>query len=151
MPAGSTQNKLWTLDFGRLDIFCVTQKREQREERAQNVFAFGNPRDRFDVQRMPREQRGDEGAWPDFSRQPEQKREKQRRVHRVKQDADEVVCAGIQAEELAVGHVRNPGERMPVAGVKGGERPAEVRPVQAVFDERIFGDVVGVVIVDKRV
>ena len=59
--------------------------------------------------------------------------------------------AGVRAEQLAVEHVRKPGERMPVAGMNGGEGPAEAGQRQAAFDERVFGDVVRVVVTHKRV
>ena len=54
--------------------------------------------------------------------------------------------AGVEAEHLAVGHVREPGERMPVARVKGRERPLDPGPRQAVLNERIFGDVIVVIV-----
>ena len=44
-----------------------------------------------------------------------------------------------------------PREGMPVACVKGGERPFDVRPIQPAFDVRIFRDVVRVVVIDKLI
>ena len=40
------------------------QKREQSEERAQNILAFRHPRHRFHVQRMQGKQRRDKRAPP---------------------------------------------------------------------------------------
>ena len=98
------------------------------------------------MQRMPGEQRGHKGAGPQRIRQPEQQHEKQERVGRVKQDVDAMMRAGVQAEQLAVQHVRKPGQRMPVAGVPGREGPFDAGPGQAVLDHLIFGDVIVVVI-----
>ena len=40
-------------------------QREQPEKCAQDVLAFGRPRDGFDVQRMPGKQRRDKRAAPE--------------------------------------------------------------------------------------
>ena len=83
-----------------------------------------------------------------FHRSPQQY-EEQRGVGGVQQHVDEVHRARIQAEQRAVRHVRQPRERMPVAGVVRGECLRDVRPVQTVFDEPIFRDVFWVVIVHE--
>ena len=44
-------------------------------------------------------------------------------VRRVEDDVHQMMPAGVQAEELAVEHVRKPGERMPVARMKMGKGP----------------------------
>lgn len=70
----------------------------------------------------------------------------------MKENVDEVMPGWTQTEELAVGHVRDPGQRMPVVGVTGRfERPNDVRPGQAAFDVRVVQDVIGVVVVQKTV
>ena len=40
-------------------------------------------------------------------------------------DVGQVVSAGVQSIELAVQHVRKPGQGMPVVGMAGGEGPAD--------------------------
>ena len=47
--------------------------------------------------------------------------------------------------------MRKPGERMPVAGVEGGERPFYRGPPQTSLNVRVLGDVIDVVHVDERV
>jgi len=123
----------------------VAQQRDQRKKSAQHVLALGDPRDGFDVHRMPREQRGDECGRPQFAGQPQQQREQQRHVCRVKQGVDEVRPGGIQAEHAAVNHVREPGERMPVAGGHRGESPFHAGPRHAVLHDGLVGNVKAVV------
>jgi len=55
--------------------------------------------------------------------QPRQNQKQERRVQGVQQDARHV-WPPAPAVEAHVQHVREPGQRVPVAGVKGGERPA---------------------------
>src|ERR1035438_9267163 len=61
---------LWTLDFGlwtldfRLHVADVSSEREEAEEGAEDVFAFADPGDRFNVQWMQGEDGGDKGAPP---------------------------------------------------------------------------------------
>ncbi len=61
----------------------------------------------------------------------------------------EQVRAGVQPEELAVNHMRQPGERMPVGGVKGGEGPGNPFQRQAADDHRVVPDVEIVIEVDE--
>lgn len=58
--------------------------------------------------------------------------------------------AGQHAEELAVGHVGNPGERVPVGGVAEIEGPFETFPREAGADVGVEGDVVGIIDVEQR-
>jgi len=69
----------------------------------------------------------------------------------VQADAHEVVPAAPEPEELHVGHVGEPGERVPVGGVEGGERPCQAAPREALADDGIFCDVDGVVEEDEIV
>ena len=45
-------------------------------------------------------------------------------------DAAEMMQTRVYAEQLAVEHVRQGGDRMPVGGVKMSERPCEVGEIQ---------------------
>ena len=58
-----------------------------------------------------------------------------------------MVLAGVEAEELHVQHVREPGQGMPVGGVGGGEGPRDGLPAQPLLDVRVFGDI-DLVVVD---
>ena len=57
--------------------------------------------------------------------------------------------ASVETKEFAVHLMRNPGERMPVDSMKCSERPLDIRPVQAVFDVDIFGDIIRIIVVDE--
>ncbi len=54
-----------------------------------------------------------------------------------------------QPIHLAIGHVRNPGQRVPVAGVPGDKRPAYAVRRQSPLYVRIVGDVVRIIVADE--
>ena len=92
-----------------------------------------DPRDRLDVQRVQREERGDERARPTRRSSAAGRGTGARRVRRVQQRVDEVVAPGVEPEELDVEHVREPGQRVPVRGrgsVKAQRTPVQVRPAR---------------------
>ena len=60
-----------------------------------------------------------------------------------------MVPAAIQAKELAVQHVRNPGERVPVAGVARGQSPLQPLRGEPLPDVQVAGGVKGIVVVDE--
>src|ERR1700685_779861 len=62
-----------------------------------------------------------------------------------------VMSGGIEAEEVDVDGMRNPGERMPIACVTVSESTHRGIQRQHVFYMRIIRDVLGVVDVDERV
>ena len=64
----------------------------------------------------------------------------------MKQDVREMVSGGIQPEELAIQHVRQRRQRMPVTGITLGERGAKAIGGEASGDDRIFVDVVLIVV-----
>ena len=133
-------------------FFCVpgvAQERQQGEEGAEDILAFGDPGDGFHVEGVPGEQRGDERAGPQRGSQPEQQEKEQGRIGGVEEDADKVVRPGVEPKERAVSHVGDPGQRMPVARVPGGQRPAEAGPGQPLLDRGIVRDVVVVVVIDE--
>ena len=53
-----------------------------------------------------------------------------------------------RSEQRAVEHEREPGERVPVAGVPGRKRPGDVAPSQPAEDVRILRDVKPIVVSD---
>ena len=61
------------------------------------------------------------------------------------QRVDQQMAACVRAKELAIDHVRNPGERMPIGRVKGGERPGESRERNTAIHHWIFLDICGVI------
>ena len=58
---------------------------------------------------------------------------------------DQQMTTRVYPKELAIDHVRNPGERMPICGVKGGERPGESRERKAAIHHWIFLDICRVI------
>src|SRR5689334_3425698 len=55
----------------------------------------------------------------------------------------------VHAEELAVDHMRDPRERMPVPRVKSGERPGESRERDTAIHHRVLFDIRIVIESDK--
>ena len=80
------------------------------------------------MQRMPRKQRRHKRRRPDFSVIRSNSRNNRTALAAWKQDVDEMLRARVRAEDAGIEHVRKPRERMPVAGVPGGERPFHSRP-----------------------
>ncbi len=58
-----------------------------------------------------------------------------------------MVAGGVESEDLAIEHVREPGEGVPVASMKRGEGPTETVESESTPDKRVFRDVVRVVVV----
>jgi len=90
---------------------------------------------------------GDQGRAPDRAGQPSQQAEQQEGVGNMEQEIGDVMAAGVEAIKLAIQHVREPGERMPVAGVTGGERPGDGVRMEPVLDGGVQGDVFGVIVI----
>src|SRR5205814_5901876 len=63
----------------------------------------------------------------------------------------EVVARGVEAEELAIEHVRQPGQRVPVGRLQGGEGPGHRLRVQTRLDVGVAEDVLVVVVVHEAV
>ena len=113
--------------FGFPRIAAVRPQREQEEERAQHILALGHPGHRFHVERVKREKRGHERAAPDGPRQAPEQAKEEDCVGDMKQEVDDVRGSRAGAEQLRVQHVGNPGHRVPVARVAGGEGPGRSR------------------------
>jgi len=67
----------------------------------------------------------------------------------MKADIDPMMRRGAIAEHLAIEHVRQPGQRMPVTRVKSGESPLEADWAEAQENSRIICDVLVVIEVKK--
>jgi hypothetical protein len=59
------------------------------------------------------------------------------------------MASGIQTIELAIQHVRNPGQRMPVRGIRVRKGPNHSRPREARLNMRICRDVCRVIEIDE--
>ena len=98
----------------------------EEEHGGQRVLDLGRPGDGLDAQRMQREETGREGRKPDAPRGAREQQEKQGRRRHVQRDARGVVGGGAGSVRLREHLVEQPGERVPVALVQGGQRPAQV-------------------------
>src|SRR5580765_5677384 len=61
------------------------------------------------------------------------------------QRVDQQMAACVRAKKLAIDHVRNPSERMPVCRMKRGERPGESRERNTAIHHWVFLDICGVI------
>ena len=70
-------------------------------------------------------------------------------VRSMEENTRQVVPSRSQTEQLAIEHVRHPGERMPVGNRHRCEGPSNVAPGQTLMNARILPDVSAVIIVNK--
>src|SRR5438105_13354870 len=94
----------------RACVRYVGNKSQKEEERAEDIYAFRDPRDRFDVKRMDCEKRSDESAdqntgSPAGTGGVTKEKEKQNRGDRVKQNICEMMTTSFEIEELTIDHV----------------------------------------------
>ena len=134
-----------------MEIPDVGVQCEQKKQHAQHVLALGGPGHGLDIDRVESEQSGDHQAAPSVSGCDLQKQKKKHGVGRVQQHIRVVMSGRFQAEQFAVESVGQPGERMPVRFVIGGECPFHRRPRETGLYLRIAGDVAIVVVVEESV
>ena len=137
------------LRFGIAHVAAISPEGEDEEEAAEDVLAFGNPGDGFDVERVPGEEGGDHGAAPLRAGQLPKDEKEQDGIGGVNKEIGAVMGAGIETVEGAVCGVGKPGEGMPVAGVAGGEGPGNGVARDAMLDGKVQQDVIGIVVVDE--
>ena len=129
----------------------IGPQREHEEQSAQHVAPLGEPGHRFDPLRMDGEQRGHEGAGPKLAGHlpPDQKQCDRRGG--VQQQIGQMVPPGVQPEHLAIEHVRNHRQRIPLAHRAAGQRPLQSVGRQAVIDVRVVSDIQAVVVFEEGV
>ena len=86
-----------------------------------------------------------------FPSRPHQQKEKQNYIHRVQQDAGEVVACGIQTKQRAIQSMGHPGQRMPVCLLRRCYSPANGFERESLSNMEIPGDVTIIVIIHERV
>jgi hypothetical protein len=111
------------LDFGLFDVSHIRAQGEQPKEGAEDIFAFGDPGDRFDVQGMQGKESGDQRTQPELRGQAVQEEQEKQGVGNMEQHTGQVVAGGIESVELAVEHVGEPGQGVPIVGIDRGECP----------------------------
>ena len=153
-PQGQRHEHRRVAEDGRPpDIAAVGQEGEHEEQRAEDVLAFRDPGDRFNVQGMQPEQRSHQGASPEGPRHQPQRDEQQDRVGRVQCDVDRMVPARpvLDAEEVAVEHVGKHRHRMPVAHCNGSEGIDQALVGQPMADGRVLDDIAMIVQRDEGI
>lgn len=92
-----------------------------------------------------------QSAAPESAGERPEQEEEQERIGRMKQQADEMMPASVQAKELDIEHVRKQGEWVPIAGTVGRPRPFHIGPGQTAGNVRIERDVNWIIVVDEVV
>ena len=106
---------------------------------------------------MNRKERGNKSAWPDTARPARTTRhvakheKEQDDRNRVQEDIREMMSAGLEPKELAIEHVGNRRQRMPVPRVAVPERPNDSGQGEAAGYDRVFIDVDVIVEVNEFV
>ena len=62
-----------------------------------------------------------------------------------------MVARGVHTEQRAIQHVREPGERVPIAGITAGESPGDAGPGDARVDVVVFENVLRIVEADETI
>ncbi len=94
---------------------------------------------------MQCERRGDEGAPPQGTCHSKQDEEEQQAVCSVEQDVHSMVPIGANAEQLDVGHVRQPCHRMPIGRFHRREGMANSFNRKAHLNEVVLGNILPVI------
>ena len=97
------------------------------------------------MHRVDREESSDETAPADGACHPNQQDKKHEDVRGMYQQVDDVVCAGVQPENLTHRHMNDPRHRMPESMVPRREGPDDAFPRQPGTDVWIVRDVTDVV------
>ena len=97
----------------------------EEEEPGEHVLPLGHPGHGLEPERVESEERASEGGGRRRHAQREKSEHDEPGVRGVQEDARQVVPPRVQPEELDVGHVRDPGERVPVVDVHGRQRPGD--------------------------
>jgi hypothetical protein len=133
------------LDF-RLPAVCrIHPDGEESEAGAKDIFAFGNPGNGFNVDGVQSEEGGNKGAAPVRAGHLLEQAKEQQRVEGVEKKIGGMVSGGVEAVELAIEHVGEPGQRMPVAGVAGGKSPTPALQAETALDHEVLSHIVRVV------
>src|SRR6476646_1943293 len=94
---------------------------------------------------MQRKKRRDQRARPAGVRCSQQQPEEKQRVCRMNQRVNEQMATREHAEELAIDHMCDPCEWMPVPGVKGAKRPGDSSECDTAIHHWIVLDIRGVI------
>ena len=127
------------------------REREHEKQSAQHVAPFGYPGHALDVLRMSGEDRGHEAAGPQLAGHPPQHEKQGDRRGGVKQQIGEMMSPGVQSKQLDVEHVRQRGQRIPLAVGPLGKGPADGLGGQPLGDVAVFVDKTVVIVIQQDV
>ena len=134
------------------NVADVSPEGQHEEQTAEQVFPLGDPGHGFRPQRMNGEHGRHKGARPKIAGHLPQNQQQQNRHRGVQRHIGRVVPRRVlRAVELAIGRMREPRQRMPIAATEGGERPGHRLPAHAMHYVGIVVDVGVVVEVDEIV
>ena len=136
---------------GPADIVDIGPQGQHPEQGAQDVLALRHPGHRLHVQGMDRKQGGHKGTAPGSGRQAIEDAEKEQDVGQVQQQVGQVVAEGPGPKEFCIELQRQPGQRVPVAGVEGRPGPMHVRRGQAGQDVTVLQHIDAVIVIDEAV
>src|ERR1041384_2800012 len=93
--------------------------------------------------------RGDERAAPKSACHWPEDQKKEDDCDCMQQDVGQVVSGWVKAIKLAIQHVRERGNRVPVIGVDVRKRPDDISEAQARLNRGIGIDIILVVVIDE--
>src|SRR5689334_1963906 len=75
----------------------------------------------------------------------------QQRIQDVQENVDEVMSERLVSEDFPIEHMRNPGERMPIAAMKSCESPLYLLPIKSLLDLPICRHISRIIVIHKAV
>jgi len=100
---------------------------------------------------MDGKQGGDQGAGPEAPGHLAKDQEQENRRRAVKQNAGQMMPTRVQTVELAIQHVGECGERMPVGLMRVGEGPGDAGAGETAFGHRVLVNIDVIVEIDELV
>ena len=99
---------------------------------------------------MQSEERSHHQAAPSQARSTLQNQKQKHRIRRMEKDVDDMGALRVQAENLAIESMREPGDRVPVRRFRSMKSPNEGVPGESGTNLGIIGDIYDVVKIEKR-
>lgn len=136
-------------DFGLFHVPRIRSQRQQKEERAEDIFAFSYPSHRLHMSRMQRKQCRHHHAPPKRTRHPLQDAEQQQSIGHVENQIRKMMATRLETEDLTICYVGQPGQRVPVACVTDVESPAQGLEGQPRMHVRVPADVCKIIVINE--
>jgi len=121
------------------DVKCIGPKDKHKEHATKDIFPFGYPRHGFRTKRVNSKYGRYERTGPTRSGQLLQRQKQEDRRCTMQQNVCQMMSARLEPVRLAIQHVRNRGEGVPVNSMRVGESPLD--PL-----DRETGDYYGIIV-----